>query len=1052
MVDDSVYKELFLKDSLEKQVKIEFDGGEITNTELHYEDMEINENLCSGETLRFGACEAATIKFEVSNIFTPLMGKWLDVSMTVEGANSPFSIGRYKVASDVPTADRKYRDVVAYDVMYDILNADVAEWYKSILPEDDSEVTLKDFRDSFFRWFHVEQEAVELPNDSMTVRKTVEPEEISGATVITSICEINGCFGHIGRNGKFQYIFLKEMDVGLYPADDLYPSDTLYPRDPAQVDIVGKSFYISAQYEDFETEKIDKLQIRQEENDIGVIYGEGDNAYIVQDNFLVYGMGSDELRVVAENLYLKIARVWYRPAHVEAKGNFCREVGDGIELSTKYAIIYTYILKRTIRGIQALRDTYDANGQQFQADKVTSLHESIIQLKGKSNVLTRTIEETRSEITDMERGLSSRITQTAEMIQTEVTRATEAEGTLSSRITQTAESITAEVTRATEAEGNLSSRITQTAESITSEVSRAKQAEESLGNSITTTSESLSSQITQTATQIRSEVSATYSTKTETTNAANAAVESANSNTNELLKSYSTTTEMNSAITQSANSIISTVQSTYATQSSVTTLREEAMTSDQLHYLATSASSGVTKNTSGWTTYAQSVTSTKRYLWTYHTYTYGDGTTSDSTPVITGVYGDTGNDGGKGDTGTGISEVVPLYYVSSSSTVPSAPTSNVTRTSTAKGVWTRGIPELTDTYKYMYTCDQVKYTDGTYKWTTPVLNNAVTDLSTRMYKAESSIEQNSESIALKVSKTDYDGETIASLINQSASTIQIEASHINLNGVVTANNTFKIDTSGSMTATGGSIAGFEISSTKLESWKTGSSYTYHTGMNKYSGSSNAVAFYTGEVTSYQAGDFYVRENGYVFSSNSADFAGNVAAKELYARSYGGNIGVAIGIGNPSGVSYGWADFYYGGSVKGHLHADSEDFNVRAESTVYVRLSGKGIKLINDTVYYGTLTANSSRRYKENIASITEKDADKISSLRPVEFDYKETGRHAYGLIAEETYDYLPQVVQLDDDERPDRIDYISLIPFMIKKMQMMEEEIKALKQEKTEGV
>ena len=33
------------------------------------------------------------------------------------------------------------------------------------------------------------------------------------------------------------------------------------------------------------------------------------------------------------------------------------------------------------------------------------------------------------------------------------------------------------------------------------------------------------------------------------------------------------------------------------------------------HYLATSASSGVTKNTSGWTTTVQAITSTKKYLW-----------------------------------------------------------------------------------------------------------------------------------------------------------------------------------------------------------------------------------------------------------------------------------------------------------------------------------------------------------------------------------------------------------------------------------------------------
>ena len=61
------------------------------------------------------------------------------------------------------------------------------------------------------------------------------------------------------------------------------------------------------------------------------------------------------------------------------------------------------------------------------------------------------------------------------------------------------------------------------------------------------------------------------------------------------------------------------------------------------HYLATSASSGVTRSTTGWTTSIQTVTNAKKYLWNYETVTYTDGSTADTDPVIIGVYGDTGN-------------------------------------------------------------------------------------------------------------------------------------------------------------------------------------------------------------------------------------------------------------------------------------------------------------------------------------------------------------------------------------------------------------------------
>ena len=52
------------------------------------------------------------------------------------------------------------------------------------------------------------------------------------------------------------------------------------------------------------------------------------------------------------------------------------------------------------------------------------------------------------------------------------------------------------------------------------------------------------------------------------------------------------------------------------------------------------------------------------------------------------------------------------------------------------------------------------------------------------FAMQSQIQQNAESISLKVSQTDYNGNEIASLINQSATTVQIEAQKINLTGAV----------------------------------------------------------------------------------------------------------------------------------------------------------------------------------------------------------------------------------------------------------------------------
>lgn len=523
------YGDLFKKDTVDKQLSIVSDDGKvnITNTELHQEKFELTESLCSEQELTFGSCEADMIKFTVSNTFLPMKGRWMTVRMSLGGhADIPFQFGRYKVDSDTPTADRTCRDVVAYDALYDILNADVAAWYNTVFPSHKEQqkdkdgktrtvtvydpVTMKQFRDSFFKHFGIEQADIILVNDGMSIEKTVAVtassetssdteesstigESMSGKEVLSCICEINGCMGHMGRDGKFHYIYLEQNIQGLYPRNDLYPADDLFPRDPKS-NRIGKDLYITAEYEDFLVKTINKLQIREQKNDIGVIVGTGDNAYVIEDNFLVYGKGTKELKGIAKNVLSKIRGIVYRPFAADCKGNPCLEVGDAVRLPTRYELIESYILKRTLKGIQALRDDLEADGEEYRTNGANGIQKSILKLKGKSNVLERTIEKTQSTITDVEKGLQSQITQTATEIRTEVKNTTDG---LSSRITQNASSITAEVKRAQGQEVELAAAIKINEDKITAEVTRASEAEGDLSGNIEVT-----------ATKIRSEVSA----------------------------------------------------------------------------------------------------------------------------------------------------------------------------------------------------------------------------------------------------------------------------------------------------------------------------------------------------------------------------------------------------------------------------------------------------------------------------------------------------------------------------------------------------------------
>ena len=453
------YADLFDKSASKKEITIETEDKsvKITNSEIHFEQFELKEILCDDDYLTFGQCNASQLKFKISNVFTSMIGKQINVSAVINGhADTPFIFGKYRVVSDKPTDDKRYRNVTAYDALYDVGEANVASWYNSLT----FPLTLKAFRNSFFAYFGIEQVETTLVNDDMEVAETIKPSELSGQTVMEAICSINGCFGHINHDGKFEYVFLKEIISGLYPHKGLYPQKGLYPRKGSEKEKVTGGKYKSVKYEDFVCQKVTKVQIRQSENDIGAVYPdteitENDNSYILQDNFLVYGMSADALETIARNLYEVIKVVKYRPYNCEKIGNPCLSLGEAVNVYTAKEIIESYVLSRTYKGIQQPIDTISASGKSPKySEQVNGINKSIIQLRGKTNELERNVEETRSEIKDVENGLDTKITQTAGKIELESTRAQGVETDLAAAISVQADQIKLKVSK-----GDVSSQL-----------------------------------------------------------------------------------------------------------------------------------------------------------------------------------------------------------------------------------------------------------------------------------------------------------------------------------------------------------------------------------------------------------------------------------------------------------------------------------------------------------------------------------------------------------------------------------------------------------------
>lgn len=464
MINSSL-KEKYWDSATDKQMVISVVGTnqKIDNSMLEIGTFALEESLCSESELKFGACEANCVKFTARNTAGNIIGKTISIEETIDGDNkNPMPYGVFKVASDVPTAGRTKRQITAYDAMYDIINTDVKSWYAGL----SFPMTLKQFRDSFFAHLGIAQVETSLVNDSMTVNKTIvatqtddssavtEESSISGKTVVTAICEINGCFGNINREGKFEYVFLKAITSALYPAEDLFPADNVFPSDANTESMTGH--YITFDYEDFQSKEITQLEIKTSEDNAGAIVGTAGNNYSITGNFLVSDKTGAELEQIANNLLPIMAQAAYTPIKsCTCVGNPCLTLGEPIRFNTTREIVETYLLQRTLTGVQSKRDSISAQGTQMHSAKVNSIRDTIESVERRTGKLERNADHLQSTYEDLEKQTSSKFEQTAESIATEVKRATDAEGELKSNITQTADAITAEVTRAQKAEGQL---------------------------------------------------------------------------------------------------------------------------------------------------------------------------------------------------------------------------------------------------------------------------------------------------------------------------------------------------------------------------------------------------------------------------------------------------------------------------------------------------------------------------------------------------------------------------------------------------------------------
>lgn len=281
----------------------------------------------------------------------------------------------------------KFKTITAYDAL-SLFDKNVAEWYNGL---NFNSLTLKAFRESLCTYCGVEFESVTLPNDSMTISRTMSATSITGREILAQCCELCGCWPKIDLWGTNK---LKWVTLGATSCETF---------DYSQYDY---TFRPDSTREEYDCKGINAVIIRATDDDVGGHYPATvqDNPYIIQGNFLCFGKSTAELTAIAQNIYNQIANKPYRPHKTVITGRPYLEPGD--KVTVKFAdgnggTFDTYILKRTMTGEAALLDTYEAKGEKEHREQY-GISQQIQQIQGRTNELTRTVDETVNTITRIE--------------------------------------------------------------------------------------------------------------------------------------------------------------------------------------------------------------------------------------------------------------------------------------------------------------------------------------------------------------------------------------------------------------------------------------------------------------------------------------------------------------------------------------------------------------------------------------------------------------------------------------------------------------------------
>lgn len=258
-------------------------------------------------------------------------------------------IGVFTCDKPEKTGSNKYK-VTAYDNV-SLLDVDVTEWLNALT----FPIAIKDFATAL-----AAKCELELANEPR-LNKDYQIQKFTGSGVnardlMKMVCSASGCFCNADANGKLLFDWYKKNDRVI-----ISPKKSINGKSFRLFDVVKRSLQdnvhrvlISAKsgsdtpdgipyfanqltFSDFVVKAIDKVQVRQSDDDVGVVYPadeQGTNALVIQGNQLLSTTSDAALRPYVKNLYDGLNNITYVPcSNIQTPETLEIKVGDIVTVS-----------------------------------------------------------------------------------------------------------------------------------------------------------------------------------------------------------------------------------------------------------------------------------------------------------------------------------------------------------------------------------------------------------------------------------------------------------------------------------------------------------------------------------------------------------------------------------------------------------------------------------------------------------------------------------------------------------------------------------------------